>query len=96
MDVPLVWAAIQAVEGELFSGLLAREPMDPRPGDSVKFTMAGERAEELMVRAGIVLPNIIATHECDAQCIKPSRRTSRRWQDYLDAWAKEEPRDAAA
>ena len=45
MDVPLIWAAVQAVEAELFSGLLRLEPADPRPGDSVKFVMPGAQAE---------------------------------------------------
>jgi hypothetical protein len=95
MDVPLVWAAIQAVEGELFSGLLKLEPADPRPGDSIQFTMPGERAEALMVGAGIELPHFISQHQCSAECVRPSRKTSRRWREYLDAWAKEEPKDAA-
>jgi hypothetical protein len=53
MDVPLIWKAIAAVEGELFSGLLRLEPADPRPGDSIKFVMPGSRAEELIAAAGI-------------------------------------------
>jgi hypothetical protein len=60
MDEPLIWEAIAAVEGELFSGLLRLEPADPRPGDSIEFVMPGSRAEELMAAAGIVLPNILA------------------------------------
>ena len=89
MDVPLIWKAIAAVEGELFSGLLRLEPADPRPGDSIEFVMPGSRAEELMAAAGIVLPNILAPHQCGPECIRPSRRTSRRWQEYLAEWAKE-------
>ena len=94
MDVPVIWRAIEAVERELFSGLLRQEPLDPRPGDSVKFVMAGGRAEELIEGAGIALPNILAPHQCGPACIKPSRRTSRRWEQYLRDWAKES-KDAA-
>jgi hypothetical protein len=94
MDVPLIWKAIGAVEGELFSGLLRLEPLDPRPGDSVRFVLRGERAEELIAGAGIALPHILAPHQCGAECIKPSRRTSRRWQQYLAEWEKES-KDAA-
>jgi hypothetical protein len=64
MDEPLIWRAISAVEGELFSGLLKLEPMDPRPGDSIKFVLPGEHAEKLMVSAGIILPNFISQHRC--------------------------------
>jgi hypothetical protein len=95
MDVPLIWKAIGAVEGELFSGLLRQEPADPRPGDSVKFVMLGEDAERLMAAAGIALPNILASHQCGPECIRPARRTSRQWQGYVAAWAKEEPKDAS-
>ena len=45
MDVPLIWKAIEAVEAELFSGLLRLEPADPRPGDLVQFVMPGAQAE---------------------------------------------------
>jgi hypothetical protein len=95
MDVPVIWKAIAAVEGELFSGLLRLEPADPRPGDSIKFVMPGSRAEELIAAAGIALPNIIDVHRCGPGCIRPSRKTSRRWGRYLAEWAKEEPKDAA-
>jgi hypothetical protein len=95
MDVPVIWKAIGAVEGELFSGLLRLEPADPRPGDSIKFVMSGERAEELIAGAGIELPNIIDVHRCGEECIRPSRQTSRRWQQYLAKWAAEEPKNAA-
>jgi hypothetical protein len=94
VDHPLIWKAIAAVEGELFSGLLRLEPVDPRPGDRVEFVMPGARAEELIAGAGIALPNIIAPHQCGPECIR-SRRTSRRWQQYLDAWATEGSKDAA-
>jgi hypothetical protein len=95
MDVPLIWKAIGAVEGELFSGLLRLEPADPRPGDSVQFVMPGLRAEALIAGAGIVLPNIIDVHRCGPECIRPSRKTSRRWEQYLAEWAAEEPKNAA-
>jgi hypothetical protein len=95
MDEPLIWKAIAAVEGELFSGLLRLEPADPRPGDSVQFVMPGARAEELIAAAGIDLPNILAPHRCGPECIKPSRKTSRRWERYLAEWAAEEPKNAA-
>jgi hypothetical protein len=94
MDVPLIWKAIGAVEAELFSNLLRREPGDPRPGDKIEYVMPGARAEELMAGAGIALPNILAPHRCGPECIRPSRRTSRRWQEYLAEWAKE-AQDAA-
>ena len=95
MDVPLIWRAVQAVEGELFSGLLRLEPADPRPGDSVQFVMPGAEAEALIAAAGIALPNILASHQCGPECIRPSRKTSRRWQQYVAEWAKEEPKNAA-
>jgi hypothetical protein len=95
MDEPLIWRAVQAVEGELFSGLLRLEPADPRPGDRVEFVMPGSRAEELVAAAGIVLPNILAPHLCGPECIKPTRKTSRRWERYLAEWAKEESKNAA-
>jgi hypothetical protein len=95
MDEPLIWRAVQAVEGELFSGLLHREPMDPRPGDRVEFVMPGARAEELIAGAGITLPNIIDVHRCGPDCSRPSRKVSRRWERYLGEWAAEEPKNAA-
>jgi hypothetical protein len=95
VDHLLIWKAIAAVEGELFSGLLAQESMDPRPGDKIEFVMPGARAEELIVGAGIALPNIIDVHRCGPECIRPSHKTSRRWARYLAEWAKEEARGAA-
>jgi hypothetical protein len=95
VDHPLIWKAIAAVEGELFSGLLRQEPADPRPGDRIEFVIPGSRAEELMAAAGIALPNIIDVHRCGPECIKPSRRTSRQWQGYLAEWAAEAPKNAA-
>jgi hypothetical protein len=95
MDEPVIWRAVQAVERELFSGLLRLEAADHQPGDSVKFTLPGEQAEKLMVRAGIVLPHFISRHRCGEQCIRPSRKTSRRWQQYVAEWAAEEPKSAA-
>jgi hypothetical protein len=86
---PLIWKAIGAVEAELFSGLLRLEPADPQPGDRVEFVMPGARAEELIAAAGITLPNILAPHQCGPECIRPSRRTSHRWERYLAEWAKE-------
>jgi hypothetical protein len=96
MDKPPIWKAIAAIEGELFSGLLRQEPAGPRPGDVVKFVMPGKRAEELIAAAGIALPNILAPHQCGPECVRPSRKTSRRWQQYLAEWAKEAPKNAAA
>jgi hypothetical protein len=95
VDHPLIWKAIAAVEGELFSGLLAQEPMDPRPGDKIEFVMPGARAEELIAGAGIALPNIIDVHRCGPECIRQTRKISRRWAQYLAEWAKEESKDAA-
>jgi hypothetical protein len=95
MDDASAWKAVRAVEAELFSGLLAQEPMDPRPGDRVEFVMPGERAEELIAGAGIAPPNIIDVHRCGPECVRPSRKTSRRWERYLAEWAKEEPKNAA-
>jgi hypothetical protein len=57
--------------------------------------MPGSRAEELIAAAGIALPNILSPHRCSEECIKPSRKTSRQWQEHLDAWAAEEPKNAA-
>jgi hypothetical protein len=96
VDHPLIWKAIAAVEGELFSGLLRLEPADPRPGDSVQFVMPGSRAEELIEGAGIALPNILAPHQCGPECIKPSRKVQRRWGQYLETWAAEGSENAAA
>jgi hypothetical protein len=95
MDDPTVWKAVSAVEAELFSGLLRLEPSDPRPGDSVKYTMTGDRAEQLIADAGVKPLDILAGHQCGPECIRPSRRTSRKWREYLDLWAAEEPADAA-
>jgi hypothetical protein len=95
MDDPVIWRAVQAVKDGLFKGLLRLEPADHQPGDSVKFVMPGEQAEKLMVRAGIILPNFISTHQCGPECIRPSRTTTRRWEQYLAEWAKEEPKSAA-
>jgi hypothetical protein len=96
MDEPVIWRAIEAVKGELFKGLLGLGPVQHQPGDSIKFVMPGERAEKLMAGAGIVLPHILATHSCNQGCIRPSRRTSRRWEQYLAEWAKEaKDKDAA-
>lgn len=89
MDVPSVWEAVQTIEAELFSGLLHREPVDPRPGDKIEFVMPGKVAEALIAGAGIELPNILAPHQCGPECIKPSRRHSRRWEQYLASWAAE-------
>ena len=95
MDVPAVWAAVSAIEGELFSGLLRLEPADPRPGNSIKYTMTGNRAEELIAAAGVKPRDILAGHRCGPACVRPSRKTTRQWQEYLDAWAAEEPKNAA-
>jgi hypothetical protein len=57
--------------------------------------MPGSRAEELIEAAGIALPNILAPHRCGPECVRPSRKTSRRWDAYLAQWAAEEPKDAA-
>jgi hypothetical protein len=95
VDDPAVWKAVSAIEAELFSGLLRLEPADPRPGDRVEFVMPGDRAEELIAGAGIALPHFISRHQCGPECIKPSRRTSRRWDAYLAQWAAEEPKNAA-
>jgi hypothetical protein len=95
LDDPIVWCAVEAVGRGLFKGLLQIEPADHQPGDSVKFVMPGERAEALMVGAGIILPNFISRHQCGPNCIKPSRKTSRRWQQYVAEWAAEEPKNAA-
>jgi hypothetical protein len=95
MDVPLIWKSIAAVEGELFSGLLRLEPADPWPGDKIEFVMPGPRAEALIADAGIALPNILAQHECGPECVRPSHTTSRKWREYLQAWAAEEPKNAA-
>ena len=95
MDVPAVWKAVSAIEGELFSGLLRLEPADPRPGDSIKYTMPGGRAEELIAAAGVEPLDILAGHTCGPACVRPSRKLSRRWQEYLAEWAKEEPKNAA-
>ena len=75
MDDPAVWKAVSAIEGELFSGLLRVEPSDPRPGDSVKFVMPGERAEELIASAGIVR-QVHMTHQCGPACVRASRKVS--------------------
>jgi hypothetical protein len=90
MDEPIIWRAVQAVERELFSGLLRLEPAGHQPGDSVKFVMPGERAEALMTAVGVALPHFISQHRCGPECIRPSRKTSRRWQEYVAEWAKEE------
>jgi hypothetical protein len=95
MDVPLIWKAIAAVEAELFSSILHLEPAGPRPGDRVEFVMPGSRAEGMIATAGIALPNVLAPHRCSPECLKPSRKISRRWERYLAEWAAEEPADAA-
>jgi hypothetical protein len=95
MDEPVIWRAIEAVKAGLFSGLLRLEAADHQPGDSVKFVMPGVEAEKLMVRAGIQLPHFISRHQCGPECIRPSRKTSRRWERYLADWAAEEPKNAA-
>ena len=33
LEIPAIWKAVEVVEAALFSGLLWREPPDPRPGD---------------------------------------------------------------
>jgi hypothetical protein len=66
-----------------------------RPGDKIEFIMPGLQAEALIAGAGIALPNIIDVHRCGPECIKASRKTSRRWERYLAEWAKEEPKNAA-
>jgi hypothetical protein len=94
VDDPTAWKAVSAVEAELFSGLIRLEPSDPRPGDSVKYTMTGDRAEQLIVDAGVERIDILDGHSCGPECIKPSRKISRRWEQYLTEWAKE-AKDAA-
>ena len=51
--------------------------------------MTGDRAEELMAAAGVKPLDILAGHRCGPECIKPSRRHSRRWEQYLASWAAE-------
>lgn len=87
IDDPVIWRAIEAVSRGLFSGLLQIEPAAHQPGDSVKFTLPGPRAEALMVGAGAMLPNFIRRHRCGPDCIRPSRKISGRWEKYLAEWA---------
>jgi hypothetical protein len=95
MDVPEVWGAVEKIEAELFSGLIHLEPADPRPGDSVKFVLPGERAEQLIEEAGNEPPSTVEPHQCGPECIRPSRKISRAWRQYLAEWEKEGATKAA-
>jgi hypothetical protein len=88
-----VWRAIEKIDGALFRGLIWQEPVDPRPGDSIKFGLDGATAEVLIAEAGVIRAEL--HHECTSECVAP-RRPSRGWQEYLATWKKEQEAEKAA
>jgi hypothetical protein len=80
--------AIDAVEAELFSGIIRQDESSPLPGDRHEFALPGGRAEALIAAAGVFRAEILGDHVCGPACIKP-RKPSRRWLEYLAQWAAE-------
>jgi hypothetical protein len=88
LEIPQVWRAVQAVEAALFSGLLWREPNDPRPGDEVEFVIEGEQVEALIEGTGLRFGSYWNNHKCGPECVR-SRPISKRFRATVEAWASE-------
>jgi hypothetical protein len=88
LEIPEVWKAIGAVEAALFSGLLWREPPDPRAGDEVSFALEGHEAEALIEGTGLRCGQFWQEHRCSPQCVR-SRPISRAFRATVEAWASE-------
>jgi hypothetical protein len=88
LEIPEVWRAVEAVEGALFSGLLWREPPDPRPGDEVEFAIEGAEVEALAAAAGLRFGAHWQEHRCSPECVH-TRPISKRFRETVEAWAAE-------
>jgi hypothetical protein len=78
VEKPEIRRAIDAVEAELFSGIIRQDESYPLPGDRHEFALPGGRAEALIAAAGVFRVEILGDHVCGPACIKP-RKPSRRW-----------------
>jgi hypothetical protein len=73
LDDPTVWKAVGVVEAALFSGLLWREPADPRPGDEVSFAIEGADVEALIEGAGLASGRIGTNTDADQNAFAPGQ-----------------------
>lgn len=88
LEDPQVWRAVQAVEAALFSGLLWREPSDPRPGDRVEFAIEGADVEAIIQGTGLRFGAHWQDHKCGPECVR-ARPISRVFRKTVEAWAAE-------
>jgi hypothetical protein len=88
LDDPTVWKAVGVVEAALFSGLLWREPADPRPGDEVSFAIEGADVEALIEGAGLRFGAYWNEHRCGPECVR-ARPISRQFRATVEKWASE-------
>jgi hypothetical protein len=88
LDDPMVWKAVQVIEAALFSGILWREPADPRPGDRVEFVIDGEQVEAIIQGTGLRFGQFWQEHRCGPECVR-SRPISRAFRKTIQAWAAE-------
>lgn len=79
LEIPAIWKAVEVVEAALFSGLLWREPADPRPGHAV---------EALIASTGLRFGAYWNEHKCGPECVR-SRPISKRFRKTVEAWASE-------
>jgi hypothetical protein len=88
LEIPAVWRAVQEVEASLFSGLLWKEPADPRPGGQVEFAIEGAEVEALIEGTGLRFGAHWQEHRCSPECVR-SRPISKRFRAVVEEWASE-------
>jgi hypothetical protein len=54
LDDPVQWAAVEAIAGELITGLGKATPETPKAGDEAEFVLSFAQAEAIMSKAGLV------------------------------------------
>jgi hypothetical protein len=86
LDDPQIWRAVQAVEGALFSGILWKEPADPRPGDEVEFAIKGADVEALIESTGLRFGAYWQEHRCSPECVR-ARPITKRIRATVEQWA---------
>jgi hypothetical protein len=88
LEMPDIWHAVEAVEAALFSGLLWREPPDPRPDDRVEFEISGGDVEAIIEGSGLRFGAHWEEHKCGPECVR-ARPISKRFRKTVQAWALE-------
>jgi hypothetical protein len=88
LEDPAIWRAVEAVEGKLFSGILWREPSDPRPGDRAEFALEGEQVEDLIANTGLRFGQFWQEHRCGPSRVR-ARPISKRFRAVVEQWATE-------